>query len=126
MAFRPRFVPDPKPEKVIKGKEPVKMKKKVTGEGALFKAIWETRPHKSFVSGEDLGKDGYPWMFAHVLPKKKYPDFRLLDRNIVLLTQEEHHEWDNGLRAELSMDRKWDKMFDLERQLIEEYNKQIK
>lgn len=119
--FNPnRFTPDEKPEKVIKGKTPAKVVKKVTGEGVLFKAIWNTRPRKSFISGENLGSDGYPWMFAHVLPKKKYPEFRLLAENIVLLTQEEHFLFDNGVRSTLT-GKGWQKLFDLEHKLKELY-----
>jgi hypothetical protein len=40
-----KFKADPKPEKVIKGKEAKKAQKKPSGEGALFSAIWNTRPH---------------------------------------------------------------------------------
>jgi hypothetical protein len=116
-----RFTPDLKKEVAIKTKKVAKPIKKVTGEGILFKAIWTTRKHKSFVSGEDLGSDGYPYHFAHVLPKGKYPDFRLLDRNIVLLTREEHTEWDQGIRSTLRTMKEWNKMFELEEQLKQEY-----
>ena len=116
-----KFKADPKPEKVIKGKKPMEAKKKPSGEAVLFKAVWETRKHKSFITGEDLGQDGYPWHFAHVLPKKGYPEFRLLDRNIVLLTQEQHSKWDQGLRSELMLRPEWKKMFELEEKLKEEY-----
>lgn len=124
--FAPRFRPDPKPVPVIKGKKQLDKARKPTGEQPFFKTIWNTRPHRSFVSDVFLGQDARPWNFAHVLPKKKYPEFRLLDRNIVLLTQEEHQEWDQGLRADLQKDPRWSRMFELEAELKELYKKDEK
>lgn len=89
---------------------------KPTGEGVVFKEIWNERPHISFVSGTRLNNP-YPTNFAHVLPKKKYPKLRLEKENIVLLTFDEHFQWDNGLRSELAELPQWEKMFELEERL---------
>jgi len=35
-------------------------------------------------------------IFAHVLSKKQFPNYRLTDKNIQLLTPLEHHLWDQG------------------------------
>jgi hypothetical protein len=65
-----------------------------TGEYALFQAIWAVRPHKSVVSGLPLHFNVS--IFAHVLSKKQFPNYRLTDKNIQLLTPLEHHLWDQG------------------------------
>lgn len=95
--------------------------RKATGEKVLFEVISKTRPHVSFITKRPLSGEPKTWWFAHVLPKSTYPKFRLYDKNIVLLTAEQHRDWDFGGRAELIMDPRWDKMFSLEAELKEEY-----
>jgi len=56
----------------------------------LFMSVWSARSHKSEVSGEWLGKEPLTIFFHHILPKEKYPEARLDEENIVLLTLEEH------------------------------------
>lgn len=114
---------------IAKTKKPLPPKK-VTGEGAMFKAIWSKHKHISFIRDEqgkyiNLGNDAYAWNFAHVLCKKDYPHFRLYDRNIVLLTQEQHYFWDQA-RHQIKDDPEWKPMFALEAELKEEYKKQFK
>lgn len=99
--------------------KPFKLLRKPTGEGKLFEEIWNERKHVSFVSGRKLSDNAYPTYFAHVLPKKKYPKLRLCKENIVLLTFDEHFQWDNGLRSKLSELPQWEKMFELEQKLKE-------
>jgi hypothetical protein len=96
---------------------------KPSGEGALFQALWNVRPHKSFITGESLGDEAKTWFFAHVLPKSTYPEMRLYDKNIVFLTLEQHEIWDRTDREEARADIRWDKMFELEEQLKEEVRK---
>lgn len=96
-------------------------KKKATGEREVFEVIWNERKHVSFVSGQPLRNEAKAWFFAHVLPKSTYPRFRLLPKNIVLLTFDEHYEWDNGDRDKLRKDPKWNAMFALEAELKELY-----
>lgn len=69
--------------------------KKPTGEKVLFECIWNTRPHKSQLSGKKIPYPR-PGNFAHLLPKGKYPELRLVDINIVLLTTYEHFLFDQG------------------------------
>lgn len=57
---------------------------------AFFKDIWKKRPHKSEVSGRYLGGEALSVYFHHILPKNKYPEFRLDEENIILLTIDEH------------------------------------
>ena len=85
-----------KPIKQISDKK--KAEGKVTGELALFKAIWATRPHVCEVTGEQL-KEFDVWNFAHILSKKAFPKFRLFDKNIVLMSRDAHSEYDCGDRS---------------------------
>lgn len=96
--------------------------KRSTGEKVLFEAIWNSRPRKSFLTGEPLGNDAYAWFFFHILPKGKYPKFRLYDKNIILMTQQQHNDWHSKTRAQLlEKDPRWSKVFDLYDELLEEY-----
>lgn len=64
-------------------------------EADVFKLIWETRPHNSFVTGLPI-YEATAANFAHVAAKGKYPALRLNPRNIVLLTFREHQLFDQG------------------------------
>jgi len=115
-----------KPRQKPLKRTPLRYKRKATGEGILFESIWNSRPHKSFLTGENLGEDAYAWFFAHVLRKAKghYPGFKLYDKNIILLTKEQHDLWDGYFRKPeilLKKDPLWQKVFDLERELKEQY-----
>lgn len=114
--------------KIIKNKI-----KKATGEKVLFEALWAIRPHVSFISG--LPVNAISTTFAHVLAKGqgKYPKFKLFDKNIVFLTIEEHHLFDNGshtqrgnytrrMKIEYGVGVDWKKLYDLKEELIKEYN----
>jgi hypothetical protein len=95
-------------------------KRKPTGEKALFQALWETRPHVSFVSGKKV--EPVASTFSHILPKSVYPSFRLYDKNIVFLTPEEHYAFDmqsEDKQRELAGD--WDKLYQLREELLKEY-----
>lgn len=99
---------------------------KPTGEAALFLALWNSRPHKSFVSGTPLGDEMKTFYYAHVIPKSVFKEFRLFDRNLVFLTGDEHAAWDHNGREKLRDNPMWRKMFDLEAELKELYNKQYR
>jgi hypothetical protein len=98
-------------------------KKDADSESSLFKAIWASRTRVSFVSGEPLGNTLRTLFMAHVIPKREraYPKFKLYDKNIVLLTWDEHNMWDNWDREKLKKKPEWDKMFELEAELLKEY-----
>jgi len=113
-------------EKSPRKRYPLNKTPKPTGEAALFQALWSTRPHRSFVSGTPLGDEMSAFFFGHVMPKSTYPEFRLFDRNIQFLTIEEHFAWDSTGRDKLRSDPDWDKMFSLEAELKELYNKQYR
>jgi hypothetical protein len=56
----------------------------------FFIGIWKKKPHVSEISGKSLGNEPLSIFFHHILPKEKYPEARLDEENIVLLTLEEH------------------------------------
>lgn len=103
--------------------------RKVTGELALFKEIWNEREHVSEVSGKRLWEltphnmDVWVRQFSHILTKAAYPDrkngikMRLNKENIVLMTPEEHAEWEHGDRN----DPKWNWVKEKAEQLKQEY-----
>lgn len=121
----------PKVYKPLKQRTPLKRtklnyKRKPTGERALFEAIWASRARVSFLDNKKLGDDAYAWFFAHVLRKAKghYPDFKLYDKNIILLTRSQHEKYDNNVRSPellIEKDPRWQKVFDLRDQLLKEY-----
>ncbi len=75
-----------------------KVMPKPTGELILFKAIWDTRPHICFITGEPIYEFNVS-CFAHILSKGSFPKFRLFDKNIMLVTKDAHYEYDNGDRS---------------------------
>ena len=42
------------------------------------------------LSGDYLGKEAFSTYFHHILPKNKYPEIRMDEENIILLTVDEH------------------------------------
>jgi len=106
--------------------------REATGEAILFQALFTTRKHISFISGLPIENINH-CNCAHVLAKgqNKYPKFKLLDRNIVFLTGEEHDLYDNGTedkRREYEafmhnhgLECNWKKLFDLRDELKKEY-----
>jgi hypothetical protein len=59
----------------------------------LFNKIWESRQHRSELSGLPLLPKGHPqwhWQFAHILPKGTYPKWKFEEKNIILCLPEEH------------------------------------
>ena len=57
---------------------------------SFFMDIWKKKPHVSEVSGDYLGKEPLSVFFHHILPKEKYPEAKLDEDNIILLTLDEH------------------------------------
>jgi len=68
-----------------------------TGELLLFQTIWNTRPRVCVISDVRL-KLFTINSFAHILPKGNY---KLYDRNIVLMTPENHHKQHNRAKSDL-------------------------
>ncbi len=102
-----------------------KIVKKATGEKLLFQTIYNTRERVSFLSGKKIF--GVVSNFAHVLPKGLYPEYRLYDKNIILLTPQEHYLFDFGTEEQREKYTKenncsWDEIYKLREELKEEYN----
>jgi len=99
-----------------------KSRKSPTGEKEVFEEIAEEREWTCFVTGATL-YELTATQFMHVLPKalNKYPLFKLYKPNIQLATNEAHYAWDFVPRSELKKDRRFDKLFELEEKLKEEY-----
>jgi len=90
----------------------------------LFKAIWAEREHKSFLSGKPLYKFNVS-LFAHVVARKRRPDLAYRRDNIILLTVEEHHLYDQGTiaqRVDYAQKNRvsWDTLFALRDELLNE------
>lgn len=65
----------------------------------FFHEIWNERSHFSEISGKSLGDKYNPVFFSHILTKGSYPKFRHLKENILLMTFEEHNEWEFSSRT---------------------------
>jgi len=76
----------------------------------FFMEIWSERDHYSEISGEPLYEFS-PVYFSHLVTKGSRPDLRHNKDNIVLMTFDEHREWEFGDRDKLRKDKKWNKVF---------------
>ena len=118
-----KFSPHPKPPK--REKRPrigLNKKREPTGEREIFAAILKERGNKSQISGEVIWHIS-PSNFMHVLAKgqNKFPKMKLYPKNILLVTAEQHYEYDNGSHEELSKLPEWKWVFDLREELLQEY-----
>lgn len=109
---------------VKKWKNNAAKKYKPTGEKAIFEEIWNERPHRSYVSGKPI-KSFSVANFSHILSKKQFPRFRLNKDNIVLKTFEEHQKWEFE-KYKLKDLPEWQKIFELEEKLKQQYGKTSK
>jgi len=134
MVFNPnRFTPHLKPEKTPpKQKKGLNKMKEPTGEREVFNSILKSRGNRSQIINPQTGKGDVIWNprpinFIHVLAKgqNKYPKFKLYEKNIILGTDEQHFEYDNGSHEELRKLPEWEWVFELRDELIEEYKKLI-
>ena len=109
---------------------------------AIFKQVWMHSNKRSFLTGNFLrkyeGTDLFLNCFAHVLPKgqNKFPYYKYLAKNLVLIEPECHHLYDNGseekrihyaLEIEENTGGKstcdWQKLYDLRDELEKDYKK---
>jgi hypothetical protein len=136
------FNPDPKPPKREKKKN-IRIKQKrfnikylypadwgFNTESQMYKHIWDTRKHKSFLSGKYISQP-MPWNFAHVLAKGLafFPKYRLNDNNVILLTRQEHTLLDHGNSAQIAKYEKENNcnfqiIYDLYEKLKREYKQE--
>lgn len=88
----------------------------------FYLQIWEERDHVSEVSGKALGEEPNYTYFAHILGKGSYPRFRHNPNNVMLMTFEEHYEFDHNTHKAKN-NPMFDKVFEKQRQLKIEYNR---
>ncbi len=81
----------------------------------VFYKIWKKQPHLSEVSGNYLGMEPLSAYFHHILPKSKYPELRLVEENIILLTLDEHANVESDMY-------KYEEVNKRREQLITKYN----
>ena len=82
----------------------MKDKAKVNSEPSLndfYLEIWNSRKHKCELTGQDLEwikpkTDIWRSCFAHIFAKSKFPNWKFLDINILLVHPDIHHLLDNG------------------------------
>lgn len=84
-------------------------KRKPSGERELFIELWAKCGGKSEVSKKPLlppEHSQFHFQGSHLLPKGRYPDYRLDPRNIVMMTVHEHTQWHES-PASIANDPKW-------------------
>lgn len=122
-----------KESKRAAGKEPKAKKHEPTGEKDVFHAVLDNlndEPTRCFVCQTPIALVTHN-NFAHVLPKGKYPRFRLNPDNVVLLCHRFvavdgnpgcHYLLDMTPNSELKGEG-WDRLFALKERLKQEYSK---
>ena len=63
----------------------------------LFEEIWNDRGPKSEVSGKFLGQECLTVYMHHILPKSRYPEYKYLKSNIIVLSFSEHTLVENDM-----------------------------
>lgn len=105
---------------------------KATGEKDLFHIILDSfgdDPIKCFVCGKRLSIVTHA-NFAHILRKGRYERFRLNPDNLRIMCYNIqgtgcHSIFDNNPRSEIINKPEWQKVFELEARLKEEYNSKL-
>ena len=85
------------PLRKFKKELPSKGKSSPNKDHLFFMEIWKKRPHRSEISGVYLGKEPSSAFFHHILPKNKYPEVRMDEENIILLTIDEHADVESDM-----------------------------
>jgi len=86
-----------KPLRQFKHALPSKGGVSVNKDHLFFMEIWKKRPHRSEISGVYLGKEPSSAFFHHILPKNKYPEVRMDEENIILLTLDGHADVESDM-----------------------------
>ena len=101
-----------------------KGQKKANEDSKFFHQIWKDRIHYSQVSGIPLGDEYNPVFFSHILTKGAYPKARHWKENIILMTFEEHNEWEFQQRSKPKFIAKYKDILRLHDELITRYYKE--
>jgi hypothetical protein len=114
-------------QKRLSGKKE-KVAKPEYGQREMFDQISKERPHVCEVCGVAIFNITIS-SFAHIIPKGKYPRFKMLKENIAILCHDYmagkscHHTWDFEPRSKIQDDPKWEWMFNKEAELKERYSR---
>lgn len=100
---------------------------------SLFKTIWEESNKKCQLTGKDLSRItpySSHWfsLFAHILPKGKYPRFKYLQKNILLVHYDIHYQLDMGTVDSILRtigQEGYNKWLSLRENLLAEYNSSV-
>jgi len=71
-------------------RSPIKKKYKSNGELAMFREIWNERPHVCEKCGDPIHEFSHK-NFHHLKGKGKYPELRLLKSNVVIYCDDCHY-----------------------------------
>lgn len=82
---------------VNKNVKNVENNRQISDMNLFFLQIWTKRKHYSEVSGTFLGSEPLTIFFHHILPKEKFPQAKLDEDNIILLTFDEHNNVENDM-----------------------------
>lgn len=91
-----------------KSKEQVKEgKKQQEMDWKFYQSIWDSRPHRSEISGIWLGSECKTVYMHHCLPKgmEAYEHLRYADDNILQCTWEEHSRIEAGWKPKILVDK---------------------
>ncbi len=72
--------------------------RKVTGEAEMFKEIWSEREHRCTNCKCHLGDEAKAFFFAHILPKGRHPELRLVKTNVMICCFDCHQQYDQGTK----------------------------
>lgn len=100
---------------------------------SLFKTIWDESNKKCQLTGKDLlwiTPYTSHWFscFAHILPKGKYPRFKYLQKNILLVHYDIHYQLDMGTVDSILRtigQEGYNKWLSLRENLLAEYNSSV-
>lgn len=76
----------------------------------FFLHIWGKRQHLSEVSGTSLGSEPLHVFFHHILSKEKYPEAKLDEENVVILTLWEHADVESDIYKYEEINNRRDKL----------------
>lgn len=103
-----------------------KRTRKKTGERDLFVKLYHKRGGVCEVTGERLLPPEHSMFHcqgSHLLPKGTYPDYRMDERNIAMITIEKHDEWGAWSKDRLEkIDPRWKDIVERYRELRIEAN----
>lgn len=112
----------------FKGFRTLSSKREPTGELEVFEWLYEHRAKGvSEISDKPLLPPKHPMFHcqgSHILPKGAYGKYRLLKENIVMVTKEEHDEWEAEKDKEKLVDKnpQWRWVADMYYRLRLKYN----